>query len=202
MVGALNLFIANNKQDSARTYLSRIIDTVIFSKENGDFMPDEKNSIKNVIKYTVTGMKPVYYSDKTSPLISVLLEFAAVLEMEDEYLKLREFVKNYDIELGVFVPFHGKESTSIHLSKDKDNDLEEQMFSRSVNDGYQSQLRLTKNFSDPLDFEDFKEKIKLRKFEFQYDYRTSEAGYPFLLDLAHIYFLTPFFPDRWRVNFN
>lgn len=55
-----------------------------------------------------------------------------------------------------------------------------------------------KNFDKDLNFEEFKKKIANKKTEFEYNYRTNQAGYPFLKDLAHNYFQTPFFPDKWR----
>jgi hypothetical protein len=198
IINILKLFIDFGKPQNAKNYLQRVLGTIMYTKDNLGFLPDANNSIENVIKFTTIGVKPVYYSDSTSPLLTVLFEFMAILDMEDEYVAMREFVKKHDIELGIFVPFHGKTSTSIHLIDDKENDLEEQLFSRSFTDGYQSQLTLTKNFSETLEFSEFKEKVKNRRSEFEYDYRTDKAGYSFLKDLAHIYYLTPYFPDKWR----
>ena len=59
-------------------------------------------------------------------------------------------------------------------------------------------MNLHKNFDENLSFEEFKEQVLLQKDEFIYEYRTDKAGYSFLKDLAHIYFRTPYFPDRWR----
>lgn len=198
IVSILNLFIECNNIESARNYLSAVIGSIIYAKEKYDMLPDANNHIENVIRFTVTGSKPVYYSDSTSPLLAVMFEYLAILDMESEYLRLRDFVKKHEIELGVFVPFTGKNSSALHLVTDKENDLDEQLFSKSVNDGYQSGLSLTKNFSEELTFPDFKNKIEKRKSEFEYDYRTDKAGYPFLRNLAHIYFMTPYFPDKWR----
>lgn len=198
IVNTLNLFIEYNNIQSAKNYLSAVLGAIIHSKEKYDMLPDANNSIENVIRFTVTGIKPVYYSDSTSPLLTVLFEYLAILDMEDAYITLRDFVKKHNIELGVFVPFTGKNLTTAHLVTDTENDLDEQLFSKSVTDGYQSGLSLTKNFSDELDFAGFKEKIRNRKTEFEYDYRTDKSGYPFLKDLAHMYFMTPYFPDKWR----
>lgn len=200
IVSILKLFISFNKIESARNYLMNVIDNLINSKEQRNFLPDANNSIENVIRYTVTNTKPIYYEDSTSLLIGVLFEFLYYLDMEKEYLLLRDFVTKYKIEIGVFVPFHGTNSSSKHLIADKENDLEEQLFSRSFKEGYQSQLSLTKNFDKTLNFEDFKLKIKNKEKEFEYTYRTDIAGYSFLRDLAHIYFQTPFFPDKWRIH--
>jgi hypothetical protein len=173
-----------------------------FGKENHKRLPDAANNIENVIKYIVTREKPIYYQDTTSPLLSVLLEYTVILDMQDEYNELRDFIIKHEIDLGIFVPHHGINSISKHLIEDLENDLEEQMFSRSVNDGYQSGTMLRQLNNINLSFEDYKIKIEGRKNEFNYKYRTDIAGFPYLKDLAHIFFRTPYFPDKWRSFLN
>lgn len=198
IISILNLFIDFGELQNAKNYLKLVLGQIKYAKENLDFIPDANNSIENVIRFTVTGVKPVYFSDSTSPILTVLIEYLALLDMEEEYNVMKEFILESKIDLGLFVPYHGINSTSTHLVKDKENDLEEQLFSKSFRDGYQSETRLTKTFDKDLNFEDFKKKIANKKTEFEYNYRSDKAGYPFLKDLAHIYFLTPFFPDKWR----
>ncbi len=199
IMDALNLFIASNELEHAKTYLNEVFSYIKIRKNKYDILPDASNSIENVIKLTVTGTKPIYYSDSTSPILSVLLEYLAILDMKESYELMRDFIIEKDIDLGVFVPHHGINSVSRNLIEDSENDLEEQLFSQSVNDGYQSELTVKDRLSSkPLSFNDFKAKIQARKNEFEYDYRTDKAGFPFLKDLAHIYFNTPYFPDKWR----
>ena len=128
----------------------------------------------------------------------MLLEFVVRLDLEEDYNYLKNFVEKHDITLGLFIPHHGKNSISKHLIENKDDDLEEQLFSISVKDGYQVETRFTKDLMDELTFKEFKEKVEKRKYEFIYEYRTDKAGYHFLKDLAHHYFKTPYFPDKWR----
>lgn len=199
IIDVLSLFIAAKDYESAKTYLNEVFSYIKIRKDKYDILPDAANSIENVIKLTVTSTKPVYYSDSTSPILAVLLEYLVILDMKESYEFFRDFIIEKDIDLGIFVPHHGTNSISRHLIEDSENDLEEQLFSRSVNDGYQSELLLKERLSGkPLSFEDFKTKVESRKNEFDYDYRTDKAGYPFLRDLAHIYFETPYFPDKWR----
>lgn len=198
IISILNLFIELGELNNAKNYLSLVLNQIQLTKNKFGYLPDANNSMQNVIKLVVTSVKPVYYSDTTSPLLTVLLEYLVILDMEAEYKVVSEFIKEKKIDLGIFVPHHGKNSRSLHLIKDKDNDLEEQLFSKSFRDGYQSETRLTKSFDKELTFEDFKERLINKKAEFEYNYRTEKAGYPFLIDLAHIYFQTPFFPDKWR----
>ncbi|WP_322549332.1 hypothetical protein [Flavobacterium psychraquaticum] len=202
IISVLNLFIEFGEINNARSYLNLVLNQIQMTKSKFDYLPDANNNVQNVIKLIVTSIKPVYYSDTTSPLLTVLLEYLIILDMEEEYKIVSEFIRDKKIDLGVFVPHHSKNSTSLHLINDKDNDLEEQLFSKSVHDGYQSETRLTKLFDKELVFSEFKERLLNKKTEFEYDYRTKNAGYSYLLDLAHIYYQTPFFPDKWRFHIN
>lgn len=194
----MNYYINDGRLVNAKNYLTLVLDNLAYAMDHDDFIPDANNSLDNVIKFITTGVKPVYYCSSTSLLLASLLEYTAILDMEEEFVKMKKIILEKDIELGTFVPFHGKGIPAEELIKDKDNDLEEILFSRSFTEGYQSQLSLKKMFDTELTFSEFKEKICERAKEFEYDYRTDAAGYPFLRKLAHIYFRTPFFPDDWR----
>ncbi|MFN4151931.1 MAG: hypothetical protein ACK4IX_13405, partial [Candidatus Sericytochromatia bacterium] len=172
IISVLNLFIEFGEINNARSYLSLVLNQIQLTKNKFDYLPDANNNVQNVIKLIVSSIKPVYYSDTTSPLLTVLLEYLVILDMEEEYKIVSEFIKDKKIDLGVFVPHHSKNSTSLHLINDKDNDLEEQLFSKSVHDGYQSETRLTKLFDKELIFSEFKERLLNKKTEFEYDYRT------------------------------
>ncbi len=204
VVNILIFLIEQNDYKSARSYLSNIFTNLQWAKDSYNRLPDANNNIENVIRLIVKQEKSIYYSDSTSPLISVLLEFVALLNLEEDYYRYRDFILKHKIDLGVFVPHKGENSTSMELSDYPELGLEEQLFSMSFNDGYQSELRLTKHnlengsHNTPIDFSEFKEKIMNRADEFDYQYRTDKAGYSFLKDLAHIFFQTPFFPDKWR----
>ena len=167
-------------------------------KERYDRLPDANNSKKNIVKFMVTKEKPIYYSDTTSPLLAVLMEFIVILDMEKEYYEMRDFIIKHKIDLGLFIPHHGINSTSKLLIEDKENDLEEQFFSNPFfNDGYQRDTNLVTDFDKKLSFTEFKKAIVARKEEYTYDYRTDKAGFSILRDLAHIYYRTPYFPDKW-----
>ncbi len=199
IINILNLYLALDDKESAINYLQGVLSYIVNGKDKYDRMPDANNSYENVVRFTVTGKKTVYYSDSTSPLLTVLLEYIAILDLEEDYNKIRKFVIDNKIDLGIFVPHHGINSISTDLIENKEDDLEEQLFSNPrFNDGYQRNLRLFVHFNDNMNFEDFKTSYSKRVDEFQYEYRTDKAGYPFLKDLAHIYFQIPYFPDKWR----
>jgi len=199
IIETLNLFIETNDLESSKNYLKNVLGNLRIRKKKTNMIPDAANNIESVIRYSVSHVKPVYYIDSTSPLLAVLMEYTALLDLEDEYEKMVDFILENNITLGIFVPHHSINSTSRNLIEDKENDLEEQLFSKSMNDGYQVDTILNDNFNKTrLSFKEFKEKISKRQNEFQYEYRTDKAGFSFLKNLAHWYFKTPYFPDKWR----
>jgi hypothetical protein len=199
IIDILNLYLILDDKKSAVNYLKGVLSYIINGKEKYDRLPDANNSYENVIRFTVIGEKPVYYSDSTSPLLAVLLEYIAILDLEEDYNTVRKFVIENKIDLGIFTPHHGINSTSTHLIENTEDDLEEQLFSNPrLNDGYQRDIKLFVNLHKDMNFEAFKLDYKKRIEEFQYEYRTDKAGYYFLRNLAHIYFQIPYFPDKWR----
>lgn len=199
IIDVLNFNLILGDKQNAINYLQGVLSYIVLRKEKYNIMPDANNSYENVIRFTVTGEKPIYYSDSTSPLLAVLLEYIAILDLEEDYYNIRKFIVDNKIDLGIFIPHHGKNSISTHLIENTEDDLEEQLFSNpKLNDGYQRDINLFSNLQEEMSFEDFKLDYKKRINEFQYEYRTDKAGYSFLRNLAHIYFQTPYFPDKWR----
>lgn len=200
IINILNFYLILDDKTSAINYLRGVLSYIINGKVKYGRLPDANNSYENVIRFTITGEKPVYYSDSTSPLLAVLLEYIAILDLEDDYNDIRKFIIDNDIDLGIFTPHHGIGSTSTHLIENTEDDLEEQLFCNpQFNDGYQRDIKLFINLTEDMDFKNFKLEYEKRIDEFKYDYRTDNAGYSFLRNLAHIYFQIPYFPDKWRV---
>lgn len=195
IVDILNFYIETKQEESAKNYLKLVLDRIRLRKIKYNILPDANNSIENVIKLTMTGEKSIYYSDSTSLLLGTLIEYLVILDMKDDFYVLRDFAIDNEIDLALFIPFNANISEHLERIEDKENDLEEQLFSKIFfNEGYQSTLVLNKELS----FEAFKDSVLKKKHEFEYEYRTEKAGFGFLLNLAHVYFQTPYFPDRWR----
>ncbi|AYN04688.1 hypothetical protein [Flavobacterium sp. 140616W15] len=202
IIDSLNLLIYFGDKEFAKQYLMNVLGYLKFLKKNYNKFPDAANNIKSVIKYTVTSVKPVYYIDSISPLLAVLMEYIVILDLEQTYYDTRKFVIENDITLGLFVPHQGINSNSKHLIEDCENDLEEQLFSKSVFDGYQIETNMFSDFNKELSYEDFKKKLLKRKDEFQYEYKTDKCGFSSLRTIAHYYYKTPYFPDYWRNHIN
>ena len=207
IVSVINLFLDFGDHNSAKEYLKSVIYTIRKRKRDNNFLPDANNSIENVIKFKMTGTKPIFYSDSTSPLLATIFIYIAILDLEKEYKELREFVLEKQIDLGYFVPHFGINSISKHLIEDVENDFEEQLFAKPFfNEGYQRDISLKKidyknfNTNADLSFDEFKKYVLNSKNEFEYSYRTDNAGFPLMKDLVHVFFLTPYFPDAWRAQ--
>lgn len=77
--------------------------------------------------------------------------------MEKEFNVLKEFIIKHKIDLGIFIPHDGLTSKSKHLIENKENDLEEQLFSISVKDGYQSEISFRNKSLEPtITYKEFK----------------------------------------------
>lgn len=205
IISVINLFLELGDKYTAKEYLKSVIYNIRKRKIDNNFLPDANNHVENVIKFKMSGTKPIFYSDSTSPLLATIFIYLAILDLEKEYKKLREFVLEKQIDLGYFVPHFGINSISNHLIEDVENDFEEQLFSKPFfNEGYQRDLSLKKidyenfNTNADLNFDDFKKYVLGSKDEFEYSYRTDNAGFSLMKDLVHVFFLTPYFPDTWR----
>lgn len=191
-------FLRHNKEDFAVQHIETVFAYIQFAKTNSNRLPDASNNPMNLVKLFATGEKPIYYIDETSLLLGMLLELTVLVEKENLFNLIRDFVFEHDIEVAHFVPHHGIESESKELIDDTENDLEEQLFSKSVQDGYQLSIELKNKNETPKSFDEFKADLIECKNEFRYEYRTDKVGYLFLRDLAHFHYKTPYFPDRWR----
>ena len=85
----LNLFLELVDSETAKEYLKAVIQNVIKRNTYNNFLPDANNSIENVIKFRMTGTKPVFYSDSTSPLLSMLFIYVVSRQAQpDKHLVL------------------------------------------------------------------------------------------------------------------
>lgn len=191
-----------NRDDLAIHHLREVYSYIKFTKDNSGRIPDASNNPQNVIKLFATGVKPVYYIESTSLLLGLLTELTVIFNLEKDFCNIRDFAIENSIDLAIFVPHHGEESNSKELIEDTENDLEEQLFSKSFQDGYQTEIQLHDERREKISFEVFKQQLIKCKNEFNYRYRSDIAGFGIIRDLAHFHFKTPYFPDKWRCLIN
>jgi hypothetical protein len=188
----LNYFISCGRKADAKTFLQNCIAAIVVGYRTYKRLPDGKNNIETVLRYIVSRQKSIYYEEKTSHLMAILCDYLAMLDMGDVYNEFKEFIREIEMDISIFVPFTDEqmktylpENSATHELSLFDHELHEE--------GYQAEIRLDESF------EDFKKKRLLNK-EFDYSYRTVEAGFSELVTLAHVYFKTPFFPNYWKEN--
>jgi len=186
----LDYFIKNDLIERAKSYLMDVWSSIIMGYNTFKRLPDGNNSVKSVIRFMVTREKSIYYADKTSHLLGILLEYVVVLDLQSEYQTITDFLKQTGIDLAVYIPY-----TDAILQQMPDIEAENHeltLFSKNMNEeGFQSEI----NYFH--DFDKFKE-VMVQKKEFSYDYRTVKAGFGWVLGIAHALFKTPLFPIAWR----
>jgi len=191
LVLGIDFLLKHARRDDAITLLRNAWAAIALGFRAFKRLPDGRNRVGSVIQLMATNKKSIYYEDKTSHLLAILLEYLAVLDLKDDYnSKVSIFLKEINIDLAVFVPF--ADNVLAELKDIEGNNLELALFDHTLNtEGYQSEVNYHSTFDE------FKEKTHTKN-EFSYVYRTTEAGFGFLLNLAHVYYETPFFPDFWR----
>lgn len=173
----------------AKVYLAKVIESIMIAYEMNKRLPDGGNNLEVVIKYVVSNEKSVYYVDSTSLLMGMLLEYLAIFNMNKEYLEFRKFIKETGTDIGLFVPFNDEQMMAYRQST---KGIEICLFKGPIyKEGYHSEIKMEE------DFNEFKSKTKKKK-EFEYSYISDQYGYKSLRILAHIFNLTPFFPNEWR----
>jgi hypothetical protein len=186
----LNFLIRNGHKEPAMSYLRNVVDSILLGYRTHGRLPDGNNSMDSVIRLAVTRKKSVYYQDGTSHLFGMILEYTAILNMEEEYHTFRAFIEAAKVDTAIFVPYNDEQLAKYLPDIEANHELHflnHQLFK----EGYQA------NITVPAAFSEF-QKIMGEKPAFAYHYRTIGAGFPCLLTLAHVHYKTPLFPDDWR----
>lgn len=110
IVNVINLLIELGDLESAKKYLIQVFGYITLRYRDHKILPDANNSIPNVIKFTESRVKPMYYLDSTSPLLNVLMEYLLILCIEDTFLIMKNFINDNQIDLGLFIPHLNKNS--------------------------------------------------------------------------------------------
>jgi hypothetical protein len=190
IIQTINFLLKNERKDDAVTFYRNTWSAIILGYRSFNRLPDGRNRVESVIHFMVTNKKNIYYEDKTSHLMGALLEYSVVLDLEDDYRKITDFLKEINVDLAVYVPYNDDVLKDLESVQADNHELA--LLDHTLNqEGYQSEI------SYQMDYDAFKN-ILLAKDEFSYKYRTVEAGFGFLIGLAHLFFETPIFPNSWR----
>lgn len=143
-------------------------------------MPEGYNRIDLVSEFVSTGEKPDDYTDESSMLIAILFELLVLFDAKDMYENLKNHLDN-KVNLQIAHP---------HF---KNCDIEQFMFEKHMDREYY----IESDFALPDNFDEFKNKVKEKEYD-TIDYRTDNAGFPFLRTLAHKFYKNEIFPNEWR----
>ncbi len=166
--------------DFIGSYVFGVITGLILIKKQRERFPEGYNRINLLVEYVSSNSKPQEYIDDSSILIAVLFEVLAIFNAKDMYEKFKKHIGE-NMHLQIAHP------------NSKDFDIEQVIFERHMDEEYY----IEGPFSQLSTFEDFKTKTKSKGFD-KINYRTDEAGFPFLRILAHKYFKNEIFPNEWR----
>ena len=187
----LNFLIRNGHKEPAIRYLRNVVDSIMLGYRTHGRLPDGNNSMDSVIRLAVTRKKSVYYQDSTSHLFGMILEYIAILNLEEDYHTFRAFIETAKVDTAIFVPYND-EQLAIYLPDIEPNHELQFLNHQLFKEGYQANIKMPAAF---LEFQ----KITAEKPAFAYNYRTIAAGFSCLMTLAHVHYKTPFFPDDWRL---
>ncbi len=182
----LFLFFSNKKDirqkdvDFISSYIFGVINNIIIVKMTRGHLPELYNRINLVSEFYSNGKRPQEYCDKSSILITLLLELLVIFDNKEVYDNLKTHLGE-DISLQIAHPSY------------KEYDIEQLMFEKHMHDEYYIESYL----SLPETFEDFKKEVKTKELVNK-THKTDKAGFSYLRTLAHTYFKNEVFPEEWR----
>lgn len=188
LIAILNVFIFFFKQDHLseddlkfiHQYLINIFDNILITHAQHKRFPELHNNISALIEFLTTKERPSEYEDRSSLLITVLFEIAAIIDSEYIYKSYRS-------------GFYQKINLQTSMSDVADQYLEILFFEKNLYDNFYVET----NIDLPEDFNAFRDTLQQKKLAIR-NYQTDEVGMPFLRILAHIYFKNEWMPDEWR----
>jgi hypothetical protein len=161
-------------------YLNSILDNLMVIKVTRDRFPELHSNVQLLAEFIANDERPDEYEDRSSLLITVLMELLAVINAESIYSSFKDGFKE-KVNLQVAYPVPSTE------------EMEMLLFEKHMHDEYYVDTNI--NLPDTL--KEFQDTIRTKEIPSR-NYRTDKAGLPFLRTLAHIYYHNEFFPEEWR----
>jgi len=180
------LFILRNEQyipkgrELIGDYVSEVLDNIIVIKNTRDRFPELYNNIEAVTEFCATNIRPHFYTDSSSLLITMLFEVLAIVGDKENYEAYRASFKN-NIDL------------QVAYSNLDTEDLEILLFKKNL----YNEMHVETGIILPDNIDDFKKQIQLKNTIVR-TYKTDQVGLPFLRYLAQIFYRNEFLPDEWR----
>lgn len=162
------------------SYIFGIINGLLIIKLQRNRLPEGNNRINLLSEFVSSGTKPDEYTDESSMLIATLFELLVLFDAKDTFENLKKHLDK-KLSLQIAHPYF------------EELDIEQLMFEKHMDTEYY----IESDFSLPDNFEDFKKKVKEKEI-YKIEYRTDNAGFPFLRTLANKYFKNEIYPNEWR----
>nr|WP_319997626.1 hypothetical protein [uncultured Draconibacterium sp.] len=162
------------------SYIFGTINGLLIIKLQRNRLPEGNNRLDLLSEFVSSNTKPDEYTDESSMLIATLFEILVLFDAKDTF---ENFKNHLDKKLSLQIAYPYFDEL----------DIEQLMFEKHMDTEYY----IESEFSLPENFEDFKKKVKEKEI-YKIDYRTDNAGFPFLRTLAHKYFKNEIFPNEWR----
>ena len=188
LIAILNVFLffyrhndlTKGDREFLAEYLNDIFGNILISYHLHKVFPELKNNIKALTEFLVSGTRPKEYEDRSSLLITILFELTVLLNAPDIY-------KIYRSEIT------GKVNLQTAYTALPEKEFEIFLFEKTLHNEYYVEASINL----PEEFKEFKDAI-LKKSSVPIHHKTDEAGFPFLLLLAHSFFENEFLPGEWR----
>lgn len=174
-----NPFRTDEDREFMEAYLFKILENIKIIKIVRKRFP-LLNGNEMILARKVLGDETIKYEDRSSLLITVLFELAAILDAELIYNEFKPMAEK-------------KINMQTAYPNFNDFDIEQLLFEKKLHNEY----FIEASISLKEDLRTFRTSVK-GKINDQPVYRTDLAGFPYLRTLAHIYFKNEFFPDEWR----
>lgn len=195
VIRTIRYLIDNGRPDEAKAYLDKVIGSILIGYSTHGRIPDGRSRMESLIQYSVRHTKSVFYEDSTSHLVGMLLELTAVLDMEMNYLALQKLCAEAKLYAATYIPYDDVQLMSSRSVANKASHELHLFLHELYDEGFQEEVNVH------IGFAEFKDGLSKQTVA-DYHYRTVGAGMGHLLDLAHIYFKTPYFPSYWRTISN
>jgi len=164
-------------------YMVMVFDNILITHQLTERFPLLSQNPAELVQAIANANKEGY-EDRSSLLITILFEMAAIVSGEFIY-------DNYKFG------FHEKINLQTAYPNFDEYDIEQLLFEKHFDREFYVETSISLKDS----FNEFREWARAKTLE-NISYRTDRAGFPYVRRLAHIYYNNEFFPDSWRTMFH
>jgi hypothetical protein len=170
----------NNDKELVSNFLVDVLNNLVIIKNTRDRFPELYNNIEALTEFAAKSTRPHNYIDSSSLLVTCIFELIALVDDEETYNFYRSsFTKTLNLQ-----------TAYCDLPTE---DMEPLLFQKNL----YREMHVDAGIKLPDSLAEFQSQLAAKNTPIR-NYRTDEAGFPFLRYLAHIYYKNEFLPDEWR----